>query len=48
MKIIDVKMTNLWYIAVLAVCDQWTGLLDWTTGLAQFGISYVCHTTFSL
>ena len=29
MKIIDVKMTNLWYIAALAVCDQWTGLLDW-------------------
>ena len=24
-----------------AVCNQWTGSLDWITGLAQFCISYI-------
>ena len=29
------------YYSYWAVCNQWTGSLDWTTGLAQFCISYV-------
>ena len=27
----------------LAVCNQWTGSLDWTTGLAQFCILMFPH-----